>query len=202
MEQRLRVLDENLRSLSDSLAKELAFERQGPEDLEAAGNLIDSLKADLAQEHKNNEALRKEISDLKSKLEAANKVKIPATTNLVSTTELQNEKQRRILAEEELNAYKRQEGLKNASAAEVAHARRVAISLASHCVKLSQENQRLRRGDVPVHTENAKEVIRSAIFHKNEPAAAMVIPKPVFEIKNPKGWGTLDEDDDLFSALN
>jgi hypothetical protein len=55
-----------LKELSLILSDELKRERQSPDDLEMAGNLIDSLKQDLAHETNRNIKLQKEIEQLKN----------------------------------------------------------------------------------------------------------------------------------------
>ena len=55
-----------LKELSLILSDELKRERQSPDDLEIAGNLIDSLKQDLANETNRNIKLQKEIDQLKN----------------------------------------------------------------------------------------------------------------------------------------
>jgi chromosome segregation ATPase len=196
---KMEGIREQLGQLEALLREELKCARQAPgsasEDLEAAGELIESLKAELTQQGNAYEALKKEIASFKAELAKTNSV--PAA----SYAELDNERRRRIRAEEELSAYRRQSKCNNSEN----NAKRIAISLARHCVELTQELERLRRGDpAAIPHEARQDALKAIIFPKEATPKAHVMAQPA---KAPvpvsaKGWGTLDDDDDLFSALN
>jgi hypothetical protein len=114
-----------------------------------------------------------------------------------SGPELEEERRRRKIAELELEAYKKQHA-KAPDAVIAANARRVAISLARHCVELSAELNKYRTGTVNSQLVSLEE-IKAALVPKTTPRVIPVDPA----LKVPtSGWGNVQDDDDLFSALN
>ena len=180
------------------ISEEIAELRQ---EVESAGNLIDSLKQDLAAEHKRNEDLRKQIESLNKEYVTRKIVekscRLGKGRTAVSGPELEEERRRRKIAEMELEAYKKQHA-KAPDAVIAANARRVAITLARHCVELNNELNKYRTGTLnspPVSLEE----IKAALVPKSTPAVKPVAPA----LKVPtSGWGSAHDDDDLFSALN
>ena len=185
---------DQLGQLERILREELAYERQDPASSEDR-EMIESLKAEISRLEVSNQSLSKEVQGLKA--EIAKTRAVPA----VSTVELEKERMRRVRAEEELSAYRRQSKGNNVEN----NAKRIAISLARHCVELAQELERVRRGEPLTGTHEAtKDALRSVIFPKDStPKVHAPAQPPKVAVSVPrKGWGVLDDDDDLFSALN
>jgi predicted RND superfamily exporter protein len=175
------------------------------EDLENAANLIESLKDEITHENKKNEELKKQILNLNKELEK-NRASSGSSANVVGNhVELESERKRRQMAEMELEAYRRQTKHTDNNQ-QIANARRVAISLARHCVQLSQELDSLRYSQTSSIQKISKEDLKAVLVTKEIPKpASQTIAQPMqaTHLSVPKsGWGNAEEDDDLFSVLN
>ena len=176
------------------------------EDLENAANLIESLKDEISHESRKNDELKKQIDNLNKELAKTRVSGASSASGAATSSEFELERKRRQMVEMELEAYRRQ--TKNAdNNIQIANARRVAISLARHCVQLSQELGFLRNGHTTNLPKISKEDLKAVLAPKEtpKPVAPSVVQatqqKPLAVPKS--GWGNADEDDeDLFGVLN
>lgn len=175
-----------IEALTVSLREELSQERE-------------SLRQQLAVEREINSKLTRDIQ----RLNIEYVVYLPqqrVASRLAKAKMASVEKQMNSRADEELSAYRKQIS-KNESVI-VANARRVAISLARHCVELSQELHTLKHGGSPetqpdISTDAIKAVIFPNIVKQPSPKITLTHVPP----ESKTGWGQLDDDDDLFSSL-
>ena len=100
-------------------------------------------------------------------------------------SELDAEKRRRLRAEAELDAYRRQ--TKGTDSTTTMNAKRVAITLARHCLELSDELAKLR-GTKQAPISVPADVLKTAIFQPSVPT-----------VSAKSGWDA--DDDDLFADL-
>lgn len=174
-------------------------------DLENAANLIESLKDEITHENKKNEELKKRILNPNKEFEKNRASSGSSTNGLGNHVELESERKRRQMAEMELEAYRRQTKHTDNNQ-QIANARRVAISLARHCVQLSQELESLRYSQTSSIPKISKEDLKAVLVTREIPKPAsqtIAQPTQATHLSVPKsGWGNTDEDDDLFSVLN